>query len=118
MESTKRNIKERRKGGEKSRMGRVRKRQRQKGDQRKNRAGKSTAKERDVPLLPMREKLVFRCKADKIKPNKKRSKRVKIHKMGEGTRGRRIQIDMKRRKYIKYMDGFYTMVQPILNSIC
>lgn len=76
------------------------------------------AKERDAPLEPMREKLVFRCNADKTKPNKKQSKKIKIHKREEGTRGRRIQIDMKRRKYIKYMDEFHSMVQPILNSSC
>lgn len=75
--------------------------QRQKGDQRKNRAGKSTVKERDVPLVPIRAKLVFRCNVDKTKLNKKWSKKIKIHMMREGTRGRRIQIDMKRSKYIK-----------------
>lgn len=73
---------------------------------------------RAVPLMPMREKLVFRCNVDKTKPNKKQSKKIKIHKVGEGTRGRRIQIDMKKRKYIKYMDEFHTKVQPILNSNC
>lgn len=68
--------------------------------------------------MPVREKLVFRCNVDKTKPNKKESKKIKIHKVGEDTGGRRIQIDMKRRKYIKYMDQFHTIVQPILNSSC
>lgn len=68
-------------------MGRVRKQQRQKGDQRRNGTGNRTAKERDAPLVPMREKkLVFRCHADKTKPNKKQSKKIKIHKVGEGTK--------------------------------
>lgn len=66
----------------------------------------------------MREKVVLRCNADKTKPNKKQSKKIKIHKVGEGTGGRRIQNDMKRRKYIKYMDEFHGTVQPILNSSC
>lgn len=68
---------------------------------RKNRAGKSTAMKSDVPLVPVRGKLVFRCNVDKTKQNKKQSKKMKILKVREGTRGRRIQIDVKRRKYIK-----------------
>lgn len=64
--------------------------------------------------MPVRENLVFRCNVDKTKPNRKESEKIKVHKVGEDTGGRRIQIDMKRRKYIKYMDEFRTIVQPIL----
>lgn len=76
-------------------MGRVRKQQRQKGDQRKNEAGKSTAKERDIPLVPMREKLVFRCNVDKTKLNKKQSKKIKIHKMEKVPEGAEFRLTLR-----------------------
>lgn len=66
--------------------------QRQKGDQRRNGAGKSTAKERDAPLVPLREKLFFRWFVDKTKPNRKQSKKIKIHKVEENTEGGEFRL--------------------------
>jgi len=61
------------------------KEQREKGEQRDNGgAGKNATQERGDTLVPVREKLFFRCSV--VQKKKKKGKKIKIHEVGEDLR--------------------------------